>query len=239
MSRAIRAAAITTSVYAARAEVSLFVMPVYYIIQGVLIGFVVAVPVGPLGLLCFNRALAMGAICGLFSGLGVASADALAASLVALGISFVPSFFTEHQVLLRLAGGVFLCYLGWKIYGTKPKEQPGLGKVNGLVNAYATTFFLAISNPATILSFIAIFAGWHVPSLQGRYFATALLALGVFIGSLLWWIGLFIGMSVFRGKFNLRTLGWIHRVSGALILGFGVVVLLSLSPLRQNLGIEF
>jgi threonine/homoserine/homoserine lactone efflux protein len=214
-------------------------MSVYYIIQGVLIGFVVAVPVGPLGLLCINRALAMGAICGLFSGLGVASADALAASLAALGISFVSNFFTEHQILLRLAGGVFLCYLGWQIYATKPKEQLAPANVNGLLNAYATTFFLTFSNPVTILSFIAIYAGWHVPSLQGRYLAAALLALGVFIGSALWWVGLFIGMKLFRRQFNLRTLRWVHRVSGALILGFGIVVLLSLSPLKQNLGIEF
>jgi threonine/homoserine/homoserine lactone efflux protein len=214
-------------------------MSVYLIIQGVLIGFVVAVPVGPLGLLCISRALAMGAVCGLFSGLGVASADALAAALAALGISFISSVFTDHQYLLRLAGGVFLCYLGWQIYGTKPKEQAAPSNVNGLLNAYATTFFLTFSNPVTILSFIAIYAGWHVPSLQGRYFAAALLALGVFIGSSLWWIGMFIGMTAFRGGFSLRTLGWVHRVSGVLILGFGVVVLLSLSPLKQALGIQF
>jgi threonine/homoserine/homoserine lactone efflux protein len=214
-------------------------MSIYLIIQGVLIGFVVAVPVGPLGLLCINRALALGAVCGLFSGLGVASADALTAALAALGISFMSSFFTDHQILLRLAGGAFLCYLGWQIYGTKPKEQAAPSNVNGLLNAYATTFFLTISNPVTILSFIAIYAGWHVPSLQGRYFAAALLALGVFIGSALWWIGLFIGMTVFSGKFNLRTLGWVHRVSGVLILGFGIIVLLSLSPLKQSFGIEF
>lgn len=214
-------------------------MTAYLIIQGVLIGFVVAVPVGPLGLLCINRALAMGAICGLFSGLGVASADALAASLAALGISFVSSFFTEHQTVLRLVGGVFLCYLGWQIYGTKPKEQAAPSDVNGLLNAYATTFFLTISNPVTILSFIAIYAGWHVPSLHGRYFAAALLTLGVFIGSALWWVGLFIGMTVFREKFSVGALGWIHRVSGVLILGFGIVVLLSLSPLKQALGIQF
>lgn len=214
-------------------------MSVYFIIQGVLIGFVVAVPVGPLGLLCINRALATGALCGLFSGLGVASADALAAALAALGISFVSSFFTDHQYWLRLAGGVFLCYLGWQIYGTKPKEQGTPRNVNGLLNAYATTFFLTISNPVTILSFIAIYAGWHVPSLQGRYFAAALLALGVFLGSALWWVSLFIGMTAFRSKFSLRTLGWVHRVSGVLILGFGVIVLLSLSPLKQSFGIEF
>jgi threonine/homoserine/homoserine lactone efflux protein len=214
-------------------------MTAYLIIQGVLIGFVVAVPVGPLGLLCINRALAMGAVCGLLSGLGVASADALAASIAALGISFVANFFTEHQTLLRLAGGVFLCYLGWQIYGTQPKAQTAPANVNGLVNAYATTFFLTFSNPVTILSFIAIYAGWHVPSLQGRYLAAALLALGVFIGSAFWWVGLFVGMTAFRGKFSLQALAWVHRVSGVLILGFGIVVLLSLSPLKQNLGIEF
>jgi len=214
-------------------------MSVYLIIQGVLIGLVVAVPVGPLGLLCINRALAMGAICGFFSGLGVASADALAALLAALGISFVSDFFIDHQTLLRLVGGVFLCYLGWQIYGTKPKEQTAQGDVNGLLNAYATTFFLTLSNPVTILSFVAIYAGWHVPSMHGRYFAAALLALGVFIGSALWWIGLFVGMTAFRGKFTLRMVGWVHRVSGMVIVGFGLIVLLSLSPLKQSFGIEF
>lgn len=214
-------------------------MPTYLIIQGALIGFVVAVPVGPLGLLCINRALAMGALCGLFSGLGSATADALAASIAALGISFASGFLTEHQMLLRLAGGIFLCYLGWQIYRTKPKAAPAPSGVNGLLNAYATTFFLTFSNPATILSFIAIYAGWYMPSLHGHYFAAALLALGVFIGSALWWIGLFIGMTAFREKFSLDALGWVHRVSGVLIVGFGVAVLLSLSPLKEAFGVQF
>jgi len=212
-------------------------MSAYLITQGVLIGFVVAVPVGPLGILCINRALAAGALCGLFSGLGVATADALAASVAALGISFVSGFLTKHQIVLRLAGGVFLCYLGAQIYRTKPKPAAVPSNVNGLVNAYATTFILTFSNPVTILSFIAIYAGWHVPSLQGRYFAAALLALGVLIGSALWWVGLFIGMTAFREKFSLDALAWVHRVSGALMVGFGIVILLSLSPLKQAFGI--
>lgn len=214
-------------------------MPAYYIVQGMLIGLVVAVPVGPLGLLCIHRALAMGAICGLFSGLGVASADALAASFAALGVSFLSDLLSEYQLGFRLAGGIFLCYLGWRIHSTQPQEQPFPMNVNGLMSAYATTFFLTISNPVTVLSFVAIYAGWHVPSLQGRYLATALLALGVFMGSALWWVSLFAGMNLFRGKFSLRTLGWIYRISGPLIVGFGILVLLSLSPLRHPFGIEF
>ena len=212
-------------------------MSAYLLIQGMLIGVVVAVPVGPLGLLCINRALATGALCGLFSGLGVATADGLAASLAALGISLVSDFLTKHQTILRTLGGSFLCYLGWQIFRTKPKAPQAAGNVNGLVNAYASTFFLTFSNPVTILSFIAIYAGWHVPSLHGRYFAAASLAGGVFIGSALWWVGLFIAMTVFHRKFNVQMLGWVHRVSGVLIAGFGFLILLSLSPLRQALRI--
>ena len=214
-------------------------MPIHLLIEGVLIGIVVAVPVGPLGLLCINRALATGALCGLFSGLGVASADALAAGIAALGITLISGFLTDHQVLLRLGGGCFLCYLGLKIYRTKPAVQTPSSNVNGLAGAYATTFLLTFSNPVTIFSFIAIYAGWQVESLHGHYLAAAVLTLGVFCGSALWWVLLFLGMTTFPDRFNLQTLGWIHRVSGALITGFGLVVLLSLSPLRQALGIQF
>ncbi len=214
-------------------------MSAYILIEGILIGFVVAVPVGPLGLLCINRALLLGPVTGLFSGLGVATADALAAGIAALGISFVEEFLSDHQIILRLVGGIFLVYLGLTIYQTKPKRQPPPSSVNGLLPAYATTFFLTFSNPVTIFSFIAIYAGWHVESMSGRYVSAAVLTSGVFIGSALWWIALFIGLTAFREKFSLRIVGWIQRVSGALIAGFGLVVLLSLSPLKALLGIEF
>ena len=214
-------------------------MSIYLLIEGILIGLVVAVPVGPLGLLCINRALMMGAVCGLFSGLGVATADALAAGIAALGISLISGFLLEHQLMLRLIGGVFLCCLGYKIYQTEPLAQAPVNNVNGLVSAYATTFFLTFSNPVTILSFVGIYAGWHVPSLHGHYFAAAILTAGVFAGSALWWVGLFIGLTAFHDKFSLRFLFWVHRVSGAVIATLGILVLLSLGPLRQSLGIEF
>jgi threonine/homoserine/homoserine lactone efflux protein len=126
-----------------------------------------------------------------------------------------------------------------KIYQCEPQQQSPPRTVNGLLTAYATTFFLTISNPVTILSFVAIYAGWHVESLAGNYLAAAILTCGVFAGSALWWVALFIGLTTFRDKFSLRILGWIHRVSGALIAGFGVVVLLSLSPLKTLLRINF
>lgn len=210
-------------------------MLIYLLIQGVLMGLVVAVPVGPLGILCINRFLMFGPVCGLLSGFGVATGDALAAGIAALGITLVSEVLSEHRFLLRLIGGLFLCYLGYKIFRAEPVAKPPLPRVNGLLGAYATTFFLTLSNPVTILSFVAIYAGWHVPALHGHYVAAGLLSAGVFMGSALWWVGLFVGMTTFHRRFDLRSLGWVHRISGAIIAGFGVIVLLSLSPLTGTL----
>lgn len=214
-------------------------MSIYFLLEGVLMGLVVAVPVGPLGLLCINRALMLGPTCGLFSGLGVATADALAAGIAALGITLVSGFLITHQLLLRLIGGLFLCFLGYKIYRTEPVAVAPIKHINGLVGAYATTFFLTVSNPVTFLSFVAIYAGWHVPSLHGHYIAAATLTLGVFTGSAAWWVGLFIGLTAFHDKFNLRFLFWVHRVSGAVIAIIGIGVLFSLWSLSRSWGSEF
>ena len=214
-------------------------MSLKLLIEGIIIGIVVAVPVGPLGILCLNRALALGALCGLFSGLGVATADGLAAGLAALGITLVSAFLVEHQMVLRLVGGFFLCYLGFKIYRTTPNSQPPPSNVSGLFSAYATAFFLTFSNPVTIVSFVAIYAGWGVESLRNNYLGAALFALGVFTGSALWWIAMFISLTLCHNVFSARTLGRIHKLSGTIILGFGVIVLLSLSPIRAALGLRF
>jgi len=208
------------------------------LIEGILIGFVVAVPVGPLGLLCFNRALTMGPLCGLFSGFGVATADALAAGVVALGMTLIAGFLVEHQLVIRLVAGCALFYLGIKIYRTRPLVQPPPSGVNSVLGAYATTFLVAFSNPATTLSFVAIYAGWQVQSLHGNYFGAAALTIGVFIGSSLWWVALFVGMVTFRNRFSLEMLGLVHKISGIVIAAFGLVILLSV-PLKLFTGAGF
>ena len=99
-------------------------MAIHLLIKGAMMGFVVAVPVGPLGLLCINRALSLGPWYGLFSGLGIATADALAGGIAALSISLVSQFLVDHQFAFRLVGGLFLCYLGYEIYFTRPEQPP-------------------------------------------------------------------------------------------------------------------
>jgi threonine/homoserine/homoserine lactone efflux protein len=213
-------------------------MAIQLLLKGAMMGLVVAVPVGPLGLLCINRALLRGPWYGLFSGFGVATADALAGALAALSISLVSQFLAAHQFFFRLTGGVFLCYLGYEIYRSHAREDlPRTRTVNGLLGTYVTTFLLTFSNPVTILSFVAIYAGWHVQSMSGHYVEAAVFALGVFIGSASWWVALFLGLTIFRDRFNLRLLWWIHRISGIGIAVFGMVLLLSISPLRAALGI--
>ena len=197
-------------------------------LKGFVIGLMVAVPVGPIGLLCVNRSLSKGPAYGLASGLGVSTADAISAGIVALGLTLVSSFLISHQLWLRLIGGIFLCYVGIKIYTTQPSEPSAWDKEQNLLHAYASTFFLTFTNPLTLLSFVAIYAGWGVEDLTGHYLASAILTAGVFCGSAIWWVLLSSGMPAVRMMFSHAGLRWMHRISGAIIAGFGFVVLLSL-----------
>jgi threonine/homoserine/homoserine lactone efflux protein len=200
-----------------------------FFVKGLVIGLMVAVPVGPLGLLCINRALSRGPAHGLFSGLGVATADAIAAGIAVLGLTLVSSFFLDQQFWLRLIGGFFLCYLGLKIFATSPSLQPATDRNGSLLGAYASTFFLTLSNPLTFLSFVAIYAGWGVEDLSGHYLFAAEVTAGVFSGSSLWWFILCGGTLEFHTWFTHQGLRWIHRISGAIITAFGLIVLLSLT----------
>lgn len=191
-------------------------------------GFVVAVPVGPIGLLCINRALSGGAAYGLVSGLGVATADAIAAGIAVLGLTLVLSFLIHQEAWLHVIGGLFLCYLGFKIFTSKPTAPVISAKDNGLVRAYASMFFLAMTNPATILSLLAICAGWGVGNLSGNYLSAALLTSGVFFGSALWWFMLAGGLLVFQTSLTYGWIRWAQRISGVIIIGFGLVVLFGL-----------
>ncbi|MBI4737787.1 MAG: LysE family transporter [candidate division NC10 bacterium] len=199
-----------------------------FLLRGVLIGFSIAAPVGPIGVLCIRRTLADGQASGLVSGLGAATADAIYGSIAGFGLTFISSLLIGQQMWLRLIGGAFLCYLGARTFVAKPAEQGPASGGNSLAGAYASTFFLTLTNPMTILSFAAIFAGLGVASARGSYLSAGALVLGVFIGSALWWLILSGGVGVFRRAFTPQGLRWVNRLSGAVIAGFGALALLSL-----------
>ena len=203
-------------------------MPIGFFLRGLIIGFSIAAPVGPIGVLCIRRTLAEGRISGLVSGIGAATADAIYGCVAGFGLTFISNTLIGQQLWIRLIGGLFLCYLGLKTFFARPAKQVAPIEGRGLTAAYASTFVLTLTNPLTILSFAAIFAGLGVASAEGNYLSAGVLVLGVFMGSALWWLMLSCGVGLFREKLNTTGLRWVNRISGAIILGFGVVALLSL-----------
>jgi threonine/homoserine/homoserine lactone efflux protein len=203
-------------------------MPIGFFLRGLVIGFSIAAPVGPIGVLCIRRTITEGRASGLISGLGAATADALYGCVAGFGLTVISNLLIRQQHWIRLIGGVFLCYLGLKIFFAAPAKQEVSVKGGGLASAYASTFILTLTNPLTILSFAAIFAGLGIGSAQADYLSAGVLVLGVFMGSALWWLILSSGISLFGGRLNTRGLRWVNRVSGLIILGFGVIALLSL-----------
>jgi len=203
-------------------------MDIRFLLKGLIIGFSIAAPVGPIGVLCIRRTLADGRASGLVSGLGAATADAIYGCIAGFGLTFISSIWISQQGWLRLIGGGFLCYLGLRTFLARPVEQEASVEGSGLISAYASTFFLTLTNPMTILSFAAIFAGLGVASASGNYVSAGVLVLGVFIGSALWWFALSGVVGVLRHKFDSHGLRWVNRISGFIITGFGLLALLSL-----------
>ncbi|MGD9101164.1 MAG: LysE family transporter [Anaerolineae bacterium] len=198
------------------------------LLKGLVLGFSIAMPVGPIGVLCIHRTLARGRASGLVSGLGAATADAVYGSIAGFGLTFISGFLVRQQTWLSFAGGIFLCYLGLRTFLAPPAEQRDSDGKSGLVSAYASTFFLTLTNPMTILSFTLVFAGLGGVGADGNYATAGLLVLGVFVGSGLWWLFLSGGVSLFRERFSLQGLAWLNKVSGLMIVGLGLSVLLRL-----------
>ncbi|MFC2078848.1 LysE family translocator [Candidatus Bipolaricaulota bacterium] len=202
-------------------------MEITLLLRGLVIGFSIAAPVGPIGVLCIRRTLADGRSLGIASGLGAATADAIYGCIAAFGLTFVSGFLVNQQTWLRLVGGLFLCYLGLKTILNKPSARAVLANGMGLLGAFASTFFLTLTNPLTIISFVAIFAGLGLAGASGSFLSAGVLVLGVFLGSALWWLLLSGGFGMFRSKFNPDGLRWVNRISGAIIAGFGLLALAS------------
>ncbi|KKD37169.1 MAG: LysE family translocator [Limnoraphis robusta] len=199
-------------------------MEISFFLKGLLVGFSIAAPVGPIGVLCIRRSLTYGKKTGFISGLGAATADAMYGCIAGFGLSLVSNFLVSQQVLFKIFGGLFLCYLGLKTFLEKPATEAATS--NQIAGAFASTFFLTITNPMTILSFLAIFAGLGLAT-ANHYLDAVILVLGVFIGSASWWLLLASGVSLFREKFSDRTLKAVNQISGVIILGFGMIALVT------------
>lgn len=199
-------------------------MSIELFIKGLMVGLAIAAPVGPIGLLCIQRALAGGWVSGPASGLGAALADTVYGAVAAFGLTLVQEVLLGHRAAIATIGGICLCLLGLRIILARPSPGPARLRrtAAGLAGDLAGTFMLTLANPLTILSFIAIFAALNTGSAGDSYGAAATLVLGVFAGSAGWWLCLSLGIGVVRHRMDEPALRWISRVSGALILAFGL-----------------
>ena len=202
-------------------------MRVELLLKGILLGFSLAAPVGPIGLLCIQRTLNEGRLAGFVSGLGATVADMIYGCIAGFGITFIANFLTSQQQWLRLIGGAFICYLGFKIFLSKPAEQAASDQSHGLFGAFLSTLFLMITNPITIAVFMTLFAGIGATNTSGNYLAVAALVLGISLGSALWWLILCGGVSLLRAKLTPQRMRWINRLAGIVIVGFGATALWS------------
>jgi threonine/homoserine/homoserine lactone efflux protein len=159
-----------------------------YFVRGLAIGFAIAAPVGAIGLLCIRRTLTNGRLAGFISGLGAATADAFYGAVAALGLTAVSGAMVNHQNAVRLVGGIFLLYLGVRTALSQPAVETGAGSPRGLAVAFGSTLALTLTNPTTILSFAAVFAGFGLGTAAADRGSAALMVGGVFLGSALWWL---------------------------------------------------
>jgi threonine/homoserine/homoserine lactone efflux protein len=209
------------------------------LMRGLALGLAVAAPVGPMSLLCMRQTLARGFRAGMASGLGVATADGAYGAVAAFGLVAITDLLVGQQPWLRVIGGLAMIWLGLGAVRTRPAEAAAAGngegaKVQGndLARAYAGTFALTMMNPATILSFAALFAGLGLGAGQsggaGGIMTPLALVSGVFLGSALWWLAVTGGISLARARLGLGTQRAINVAAGLVLIGFGLAAIASL-----------
>jgi threonine/homoserine/homoserine lactone efflux protein len=192
-------------------------MDYIFFLKGLAIGFAMAIPVGPIGILCIRKTLTEGRLRGLVIGLGAATADLFYASVAAFGLTFISDTLVSERFWIRLVGGALLLFLGIKIFRALPTDPKIQINNGGILKSYLTTVFLTLTNPITIFAFLAVFAALGFDS-ELRFFSAIVLVAGVFIGSCLWFLLLGSGTVLFRNKLDIVGLRWINIIAGTLII---------------------
>ena len=206
-------------------------MDVFLFLKGIFVGFLIAAPVGPVGILCAQRTLQLSLSAGLTAGLGAAVADAIFGAVAAFGLTFVAHILLENETVFRLIGGVLLLGLGIRTFFKPPPDldQRVAVTANHMAGGFISTFALTITNPITIMSFGPVFVAANAIVQPGDLIAAWTLIIGVFAGSALWWLLLCAGISLFKRKVTVGHMRWINKLSGVIIVFFGVLVIASVT----------
>jgi threonine/homoserine/homoserine lactone efflux protein len=193
------------------------------LLRGIAAGLAISAPVGPVNVLCVSRTLSKGKVAGIVSGFGAACADSIYGAIAGFSISFVIQFLIRELFWIRLFGGIVLIGIGILYFYKKPKslEQE---KKESAHSDFVTTFLLTLTNPTTVLSFLAVLAALRMGQHRAGWLTLVLVA-GIFCGSMLWWVILASISNHFRGRVNDSTLRWMNRIAGIAIGGFGIITL--------------
>ncbi len=200
------------------------------LLKGIIIGFSLAAPIGPVGIMCIRRTLTHGHLRGFVSGLGAATADAVYAIVAAFGITLISNFIVQQEYWIRLVGGILLVILGVRTLVRQPKEESPRNGINGHASAFVSMFLLTFTNPMTLFAFAVVFAGIGAGTVVGGgdTLTASFLVAGVFAGSALWFLVITSVVHFYKDKFKLRGLKIVNFIAGSFILLCGIVVLISL-----------
>ncbi len=200
--------------------------PIFFL-KGLIIGFAMAVPIGPIGIMCIRKTLAEGHSRGMIIGLGAATADSLYSCIAVFGLTFISDMVATQHFWVSLVGGGLLLFLGIRTFRAKRKDPIIPFDKKGLLGSYISAFLLALTNPVTIFAFVAVFAAFGLGH-RLNIVSACILVLGVFIGSCVWFLTLGYVATLFRKRLDSTGLKWVNRISGALIILSGIIALVSL-----------
>ena len=210
-------------------------MLLIFLLKGIAVGIIIAVPVGPVGVMCVRRTIFEGRFAGFISGLGAATADAIFGFIAAFGLTFISDLLIGYHQWLRIAGGCYLLYIGGSAVLTAPDPKAGSEHdVESLFRDYLSTFALTLTNPITILAFLGIFSAIGFGGEKATFDRAAILVLGVWLGSLVWWLALSFGLGSLLRSFEPRHLKWINRGSGTILFLSGAALLVV--PLTKHMS---
>jgi threonine/homoserine/homoserine lactone efflux protein len=207
-----------------------------FFIQGIVIGLTLAVPIGPISLLCIQRTIADGRVHGVISGLGVSTADSFYAAITVLGLTVISSLIIAHQFLFRSFAGIILILIGIWVFMLVPSDVNEKSEHETYLKDYLSMVAIAIANPMTLIFFLVILPGFGVIIQESAFLPAAGFVAGVFFGSAVWWIILCGSIGSVRSRISVKNLGLINRISGVLISCFGAGMLILLIVTTGQVG---
>ena len=198
-------------------------MALAYLLKGLIIGFSLAVPIGPLGILCARGTMLYGTRRGFVIGLSGALGDVIYALTAAFGVKFIFDLVASYQQWMRLLGGIMLIGAGIFMFRFQPRTDLPSNKSIGETGVFASTFLLALTNPLTLFGYAAVFSAVGVNKIIADRISMLLLIGGVFCGSFLWFSFLIWCSHTFKEKVTSRGVYVINKIAGSLLMLFGII----------------